>query len=305
MPSISLIIPVLNAAHLLPGCVASIRQMDYPAQKLELLVIDNGSTDSSIAVAQGLGATVLMEPQPGPYAARNRGAAAAQADVLAFTDADCVLDPGWAKAAEHAMAELDAACGVSLGAPGGPVAALIQERYEANLRGRARAHPPLPVFDTRNAVVRRSTFRSVGGFDARLDDLADDLFGVVVHRIRGRAGLWEAMRVTHLHPESLKGVWARQVRHGRNIPRVLALYPPDVTRHFPGIQRHGWLYGHTAACRMGRFAMSPGTAAAGAVLGVVLSLALRARWNTIACHLFELFNRFGTVHGMATTPRVA
>lgn len=302
---ISLIIPVQNAAFLLPACIASIRRMDYPSEQLETLVVDNGSTDASASVARELGATVLSEPRPGPYAARNRGAAASHADILAFTDADCILDSGWATAVEAAMAEFDAVCGLSLGAKGGPIAGLIQERYEGNLRGRAAADPPLPVFDTRNAAVTRSMFDRVGGFDSRLDDFSDDLFGIAVVRSGGRLGFREDMLVTHIHPETLRGVWRRQVRHGRAIPQVLAFYPPEVTRHFPGITRHRWLYRRSAGRRLGRAAVASGTAAASLALRGALTLAVRSGAHAAACSLFELFNRIGTVHGMATARPIA
>ncbi|MBN1425073.1 glycosyltransferase [Candidatus Fermentibacteria bacterium] len=304
-PSISLIIPVRNAAHLLPGCVASIRGMDYSAQKLELLVVDNGSTDDSSSVARELGATVLSESQPGPYAARNCGAAAARGDILAFTDADCVLDPGWATAVEQAMGRYDAACGLSLGASGGLIAGLIQQRYEANLRGRAGAIPPRPVFDTRNAAVTRAMFERVKGFDARLDDFSDDLFGIAVVQAGGRLALREDMVVTHIHPETLRGVWRRQVRHGRAIPQVLAFYPPEVTRHFPGITRHRWLHGRHIGCRLGRAAVAGGTFLAGFALGAALRLTLRVGSLHLSRRLFDLFNRFGTVYGMATAPPIS
>lgn len=300
LPSISIVIPVLNAARLLPGCLESIRRLERGGQGLEILVVDNGSTDDTASVARERGATVLTESRPGPYAARNRGAAAARGEIIAFTDADCILDSGWAMALEAAMAQLDAVCGLSLGAAGGRIARLVQERYEANLRGRADAHPPRPVFDTRNAAVTRDMFRRVGGFDARLDDFSDDLFGIAVHLSGGRVGFREEMRVTHIHPETLSAVWRRQVRHGRNIPPVLAFYPPEVTAFFPGISRHRWLHGPSPGRRMGRAAVAFGTGLAGAGLAGALRLALDVKADVAARNIFELFNRIGTVHGMAT-----
>jgi glycosyltransferase involved in cell wall biosynthesis len=298
-PSISIIIPVRNAAGLIPGCLASIHRMRYPGDELELLVVDNGSTDESASVAERHGARVLTEPRPGPYAARNLGAARACGEILAFTDADCVLDSEWASAIWGAMAEFDAVCGLSLGAPGGPIAGLIQHRYEENLRGRASARPSLPVFDTRNAAVRRSVFQQIGGFDARLDDLADDLLGIAVLRAGGDVGFCEGMRVTHVHPETLRGVWTRQVRHGRNMPRVLEWYQPEVIGYFPGIERHRWMYRGHAVCRLGRVAASWGAAVAGGAMGAGVQIAAYGGAHGLARRLFDLFCRAGTIRGMA------
>jgi glycosyltransferase involved in cell wall biosynthesis len=273
--------------------------VDYPRDLVEIVVVDNGSTDASGAVAEACGAVVCFEPRPGPYAARNLGAASAHGAVLAFTDADCRVHPGWARALVNALETHDAVCGLSLGAAGGAISQLVQNRYESNLRERVSAADPLPVFDTRNAAVSRSVFENIGGFDDRLEDLADDIFGIQVTLRGGRLGFVEDMVVEHIHPESLKGVWRRQVRHGRFIPLVRASYGNSVTKSFPGIDNHAWMYEPGLLRRMGSVLMLvlavTETATSGVMTKLFPLLGLR-RLSEIA---FDLYCRGGTVWGMS------
>jgi glycosyltransferase involved in cell wall biosynthesis len=90
---ISVIIPVLNDARLLEQCLASLaRQTVRP---LEIVVVDNGSSDDSAAVARRFGALVLVECAPGIAAASGAGYDRAQGSILARCDADSVLPPDW------------------------------------------------------------------------------------------------------------------------------------------------------------------------------------------------------------------
>src|SRR5580704_5352810 len=87
--SISIVIPVYNGAHYLRACLKHLKASDAAA--LECIVVDDGSTDDSAAVAREFGATVISSPHRGPAAARNLGAKAANGDILLFLDADvCV-----------------------------------------------------------------------------------------------------------------------------------------------------------------------------------------------------------------------
>jgi len=84
---VSVIIPAYNAARYLGKAIASVQSQGY--DPLEILVVDDGSTDTTPAVVQGLrGVRYLHQTNSGPAAARNAGIAAAQGSFLAFLDAD-------------------------------------------------------------------------------------------------------------------------------------------------------------------------------------------------------------------------
>ena len=96
-PLLSIIIPVYNAAEFLPETLDRIRKAQLP--ETELLLIDDGSTDESVAICRGFapqsGLTVRLFEQNnrGPSAARNLGLDECRGDCVAFLDADDVLDP--------------------------------------------------------------------------------------------------------------------------------------------------------------------------------------------------------------------
>jgi glycosyltransferase involved in cell wall biosynthesis len=97
LPATSVVVPVYNAQETLDACIDSLLGLDYPKDRLELVVVDNGSTDATpeILARRAGDVRVLRERKRGPAAARNAGVRAATGDVVAFTDADCVVDPRW------------------------------------------------------------------------------------------------------------------------------------------------------------------------------------------------------------------
>lgn len=93
---VSVIIPVYNDADGLRRCLVALQQQTYPADRFEVIVVDNASdTPLSPVVDAFPRAQCLRETKQGSYAARNRGIAEARGDVLAFTDADCTPAPAW------------------------------------------------------------------------------------------------------------------------------------------------------------------------------------------------------------------
>lgn len=84
--TISIVIPCLDDAHLLRRCLASLQAQETPAD--EIIVVDNGSTDDTAAVAAQTGARVITEPRRGITWATHAGFDAAEGDILERVDAD-------------------------------------------------------------------------------------------------------------------------------------------------------------------------------------------------------------------------
>jgi GT2 family glycosyltransferase len=95
-PDLSVVIPSLNGAAGVDRCLRALAaQPDRP--RLEIIVVDDGSSDSTAAVARAHGVTVIRHPRNrGLAAARNTGVSAATAGIVAFLDDDCEPEPGWA-----------------------------------------------------------------------------------------------------------------------------------------------------------------------------------------------------------------
>lgn len=96
LPFVSVIIPVFNDEVRLMRCLAALEQQTYPADRYEVIVVDNGSARDVAGVVGGFAhARPLRELQPGSYAARNTGLAHARGEIIAFTDSDCVPQSDW------------------------------------------------------------------------------------------------------------------------------------------------------------------------------------------------------------------
>src|SRR5262249_8000316 len=130
LPAVSAVVPVRNGEATIRTCIEALLAQDWPRGALRLVVVDNRSTDATRAVVAEYPVRLLEERRvQSSYAARNRGVAVSHGDILAFTDADCVPDPGWVRALAAAIAQ----DGVGLAA--GPIEAWrcerLVERYQA------------------------------------------------------------------------------------------------------------------------------------------------------------------------------
>ena len=211
LPTVAVIVPVHNGAATIRTCLEALLAQDWPREALELIVVDNRSTDATRAVIAEYPVRLLEEARvQSSYAARNRGVAASDSDILAFTDADCVPDPGWVRALAAAFEDH------RVGLAAGPIEAWradrLVERYQAvrALRAeRAVRHPVLPFAQTANAACPRVVFDAVGGFDAACAFGGDLDF---CWRVQRRTGLRlvyaPAATVRHRHRTTWRGLFA-------------------------------------------------------------------------------------------------
>lgn len=172
--SLSIVIPCYNHGRFLAAAIESALAQQSPVS--EVVVVDDGSTDDSAAVAARYAAVqVIRQPNRGLAAARNAGRAATRGEIVIFLDADDVL---WPTAAAAAMAHLGAhplagmvsgGCRV-IDRAGEPVATNVptvrHDHYEALLRDNFLWMPAMTAF-------RRAALDEVGVFDARVNPTAD------------------------------------------------------------------------------------------------------------------------------------
>jgi glycosyltransferase involved in cell wall biosynthesis len=98
-PLVSVIVPTRNRAAALSACLESLTSQTLAAERFEVIVVDNGSSDGTMAAAQcyssRLPLVLLHEPDPGLHIGRHAGWRAARSEVLVFADDDIVATPGW------------------------------------------------------------------------------------------------------------------------------------------------------------------------------------------------------------------
>lgn len=176
--TISVVIPVLDDARLLETCLATLQQQTRPAD--EVVVVDNGCTDDSVAVAQRFGARVVTEPRPGITAASSRGFDVARGSVIARCDADSRLPPSWLAQIEEQLAAHPTAVAVTGPATfhdlQGPRSAVAQVVYIAGYFFSMRALLGHNVLFGSNCAVRAEAWRLVSDLVPRDDkEIHDDM----------------------------------------------------------------------------------------------------------------------------------
>jgi glycosyltransferase involved in cell wall biosynthesis len=221
-PLVSVVIPVYNGERFVAEAIRSVVRQTH--RSLEYIVVDDGSTDDTANVARGIEGPVKVTTQDnaGVSAARNRGAADARGDLLAFLDADDVWHP------EKLRRQLS----LLRGSPHvGLVLCdlqLVDEGLRAQQMRRMRVTPMLAeemVLGTgailscsSTALVPRHVFREIGGFDVDLSMSAD----------------WDfLMRVALHHPvASVPEPLTLYRMHSRNMSHDVALLERDKRRAY-------------------------------------------------------------------------
>jgi GT2 family glycosyltransferase len=225
----SVIVPVRNGRHHLEKLLAALDRQTLARERFEILIGDDGSTDGSTeGLETGDGwIRVLPGPPRSSYAARNRAAAAAQAPILAFCDADCQPEAKWLEAGISAVQKAEAE---TLAA--GRIRFLVPERptvwtlVDMDSTKDHRREVEIGNAETANLFVRRAFFEELDGFDETIPEHGD--FDFAMRAVAAGAQLEYAPEAVVWHPTRdaakpfLKMVWimhrwyaAREVRAGR------------------------------------------------------------------------------------------
>ena len=228
----SVVVPVRNGAEVIGRCLAALAAQDFPEGEMEVLVVDDGSTDGTAeAVRHYRGVTLLTQPPRGPAAARNRGIAAAQGEYVLFTDADCAPHPTWARALIEGVEAAGAAGGkgVYTTLQESLVARFVQIEYETKY-ARMRRRATIDFVDTYAAIYRRDVLAEVGGFDERLPSASveDQELSFRVAARGHRLVFVPGASVEHLHAATLRGYARKKWNIGYWKVAILASHPTKV-----------------------------------------------------------------------------
>jgi hypothetical protein len=219
LPLVSFIVPVRDDAARLKRCLASLRASAYPADRLEIVVADNGSRDDSAGVARAAGADVISAPDRGVAALRNRAAAHARGQILAFVDADHEIAAGWVPSAVEVLADPHVAATGTTAHP--PLdGTWVQRRYDA-LRDHRIVAYETEWLGAGNMAIKREAFDRVGGFDESLDSCEDVALSQRLRACGYRLVDDGRLRSTHLgDPPTLRALFFGELWRGRDNLRV-------------------------------------------------------------------------------------
>jgi glycosyltransferase involved in cell wall biosynthesis len=233
LPSVSVIVPTYNRSATLADTLAALLAQDYPADRLEVIVVDNASTDDTAAVVEAARRPgrapirYFRKENRGPAAARNYGVARALGAALAFTDSDCTMRPDWLRTAVGAFAP-----GVGLVA--GPVRPVVNPRRIPSFFYHQTDHrAPNGIYPTANILYRREVFDRLGGFDEQFGAYSwgppiggEDIDLAWRAQQAGYRAVWaEAAAVDHEASSIPIKAWLLEPVKAQIMPRMVASYP--------------------------------------------------------------------------------
>ncbi|MEN8106977.1 MAG: glycosyltransferase [Pseudomonadota bacterium] len=233
----TVVIPVYNGEDTLTACLHGLQAQDFAQGQYEVIVVNDGSSDNSAAVATGLNVRLLEQDNQGAPAARNLGLENARGDWVAFTDADCIPSRSWLSSLVNAVEAGNG--GTVLGAAGRTVGynSTHQAARFVDLMGgldaeRHLSHPTFPFAPTSNVMYRRSILEQIGGFDPRYH--AYDACDLHARARRAQDGPFPYVGhaiVLHRHRTSWKAYWKQQRNYGRGLAQFMWKHRADV--HWP------------------------------------------------------------------------
>ena len=183
MVKVSIVIPVKNNADMLEKCLKSIRDLDFPMEDLEVIIVDGYSTDNSVEIAKKYSCKIIFEDRGTISYARDLGVKMSSGEFIAFTDADCIVDKNWIKELLKCFTE------EKIAAVGGPnitpenesdfgkaVGEVFEFFSKAGARYGFKARDVVEIYHnpTCNVMYRKKVLEEVGGFNHDLITVDDE-----------------------------------------------------------------------------------------------------------------------------------
>ncbi len=220
----SIVVPAHNAEATLERCLTACLHQTYGT--IEVIVVDDGSTDDTARIAQSFPVECLSQTQRGPAAARNAGARHARGDVLVFTDSDCVPHADWVEQLLSGFEDGAAAVGgtYSTANPESLLARLIHEEIMVR---HDRYDAEVDFLGSFNVAYRRCAFEKAGGFDEdfRMASGEDNDLAYRLADAGERLRFVREAVVKHHHPDRLIPYLRSQMRHGFWRMKLYAKHP--------------------------------------------------------------------------------
>jgi GT2 family glycosyltransferase len=228
LPFVSIVVPVLNGERTIQECLTSLLYMEYPEERREIVVVDNGSIDRTAEIIKRFPIMYLQEKRRGIPYARNRGIEASRGEIVAFTDSDCVVSKRWLYELVQGFErkEVGGVEGETVDYPPTNPA----EKYMAKRRSYSRkmrlASPLSPYAVTANVAFRREVFDKIGVFDSRFPSGEDvDFSWRFFQGINLELGYNPRAIVFHRHRNTARSFFYQHIRVGRGIAVLHAKYP--------------------------------------------------------------------------------
>jgi glycosyltransferase involved in cell wall biosynthesis len=220
--SISVIIPALNEEKMIGRCLESLVNLNFTRERFEVIVVDNGSRDNTLAIAESfkgrLDLKVLQQAGVRISALRNLGARAALGDIVVFLDADCLPSSDWL----NRILELAPRDGIGIiGAhyllpENSSWIGKTWHRYQEAPKSGEVSHVPAG-----DLIMRRADFIRIGGFDESIQTNEDYELCERARKAGMQVRAFPSIGVVHLGTaQSLRVFFRKQAWHGTHVIKV-------------------------------------------------------------------------------------
>jgi cellulose synthase/poly-beta-1,6-N-acetylglucosamine synthase-like glycosyltransferase len=230
---ISVIVPAYDAAATIRACLEGLLAQEVPRDRYEVILVDDGSFDNTREIACEYEIRLIAQSHQGPAAARNRGVAEAEGEIVLFTDADCVPSENWVAEMIRPFND-DEVIGVK-GAyrtqQRGIVPRFVQCEYEERYERMAKQRR-IDFIDTYAAGYRRTEFLEHGGFDVSYPSASveDQEFSFRLAERGYKMVFNPRALVYHEHPNTLAAYFKRKFNVGYWKVMVLQRHPRKAVR---------------------------------------------------------------------------
>ncbi len=285
----SVVIPAFNEAKVIRQCLQSLRGQSYPESQFEIVVVDNGSSDSTVSISKEYTSKVFVLPRATIAAMRNYGVEQAIGDTYAFLDADCVADRDWLSNAAEALDVEECVVGSKYDVPDD--AHWIEAAWFAQ---KPKGRQAVTYVNSGNMIVPAWLYRTIGGFDESLKTGEDYEMCLRAQKV-AKVMSDDRVRVTHLgNPKSLQAFVKREIWHGlggldslRHKWTDLPLFGTFAFILLSGLQVAGLV----------RLALiGTGDLIAGATAGIILLLAATAFYRSAQMRNFRSFAQLAVLY---------
>ncbi len=221
--SYSIVIPVYNGEPTLPDTLNSV--MQFNSEAVEVIIVDDGSTDNTVKIAQDAGAKVIsLKENRGPAAARNHGANEAQHDIIVFTDSDVLVSKSLLQQLDSHFKQSGADCVQGVFSSVCPFANFCSQYKNLYNRFVLSTLPDwIDTTYTSLTAVKKYAFDRSGGFDDKIRGASVEDRTLGRNLINSGYKIWLARDIEVLHNKQLTlwGFIRNQFRRSRDLAKLL------------------------------------------------------------------------------------
>ncbi len=245
LPFVTIVMPVRNEAAYIRRSLGTVRAQDYPAERMEILVVDGQSTDGTRQIIHSYQAShpnlkIIENPERIVPAGLNLAVRASRGEILIRVDGHCEIHPDYVRECVKTLQEANVDC------VGGPIET-VGETYTARVIAQAmssrfgvggsafRTEKSRRMFTDTVAfpAYKRSVIEKVGLFDEELVRNQDDEYNFRLRGLGGKILLSPDIRSRYFSRASLRSLWRQYFQYGFWKVRVLQKHPRQMSlRHF-------------------------------------------------------------------------